>query len=69
MIGILIGLTSTVIRSIVTAAAVDAVAAAATAVVLLGLPVIGWLIFRATRGNNIGWIVYAVTKKFQKVLI
>ena len=66
LFGILIGLTTTVIRSIIIAAAVDAAAATAAAAGLLWLPIVGWVIFGVTLIASIGFVIYAATNTIKK---
>lgn len=59
MIGILIGIASSIIRSIIIAAAVDAAAATAAAASVAWIPIVGWVLFGLTVIGSIAWITYS----------
>ena len=59
MIGLVLGLSSTIISSIVVATAVDAAAAIALAATVGWVPIVGWTLFGATAIASIAWITYS----------
>lgn len=58
IVGLLIGIVSTCIRSIIIACAVDATSALAIAAGVSWIPVLGWVIGAIATAGTVGWIGY-----------